>query len=171
MTEERKREDEILFEKRTVKELEAEEAEFAGSEKFVTSAYKRQLQATQKWAAEKALEDAKIMADDVRKKDGISDFYTNMLKGKNKATGATVRGASPPKENPSKGIPPNRAGRACRACRVSPIPPAPTKPKPSSEIPSLCHTHLRALSPPRSTLPRSSALRPPSLASMPSIWH
>ena len=121
MTEERKREDEILFEKRTVKELEAEEAEFAGSEKFVTSAYKRQLQATQKWAAEKALEDAKIMADDVRKKDGISDFYANMLKGKNKATGATVRGASPPKEDPSKGCSP------CRACGLAQHPHPPIK--------------------------------------------
>ncbi len=126
MTEERKREDEILFEKRTVKELEAEEEEFAGSEKFVTSAYKRQLQATQKWAAEKALEDAKIMADDVRKKDGISDFYTNMLKGKNKATGATVRGASPPKDDPSKGRPPCRAVHAVHAVPSSLHSPTPS---------------------------------------------
>ena len=105
VTEQRKREDEILFEKRVVKELEEEQAETEGVEKFVTSAYKRQLQANKKWLEEKAIEDAKIMADDVRNKDGISDFYTNMLKGKNKATGATVRGASPPREEPPKGSP------------------------------------------------------------------
>ena len=53
VTEQRKREDEILFEKQLVRELEAEEAETEGTEKFVTSAYKRQLQANKKWLEDK----------------------------------------------------------------------------------------------------------------------
>lgn len=44
-TKERKREDEKLFEKQIVKELKKEEEEFGATEKFVTSAYKKQVKA------------------------------------------------------------------------------------------------------------------------------
>jgi coiled-coil domain-containing protein 55 len=90
-TAERKKEDEKLFEKRLVKELQEEEEEFGQTEKFVTSAYKAQLLANKQNEAEQRRLDELKAKDDVRGKDSMSDFFANMLKGKNKASGAIVR--------------------------------------------------------------------------------
>eukprot|EP00282_Hemiselmis_andersenii_P026325 CAMPEP_0172002190 /NCGR_PEP_ID=MMETSP1041-20130122/3276_1 /TAXON_ID=464988 /ORGANISM="Hemiselmis andersenii, Strain CCMP439" /LENGTH=241 /DNA_ID=CAMNT_0012655891 /DNA_START=43 /DNA_END=765 /DNA_ORIENTATION=+ len=102
-TKERKKEDEKLFEKRMVKELEAEKEEFGETEKFVTAAYKRQLLATKAFEEEQKRLDELKERDDVRNKDSMADFYSSMLKGTNKASGAIVRAAELSKEKvPSK---------------------------------------------------------------------
>jgi len=95
-TAERKKEDEKLFEKRLVKELKEEEEEFGQTEKFVTSAYKAQLLANKQNEAEQRRLDELKAKDDVRGKDSMSDFFANMLKGKNKASGAIVREEAKP---------------------------------------------------------------------------
>ena len=61
-----------------------EETAETGEEKFVTSAYKKQLQANKKWEEEQKRRDAWAERDDVTKKDGLADFYSNMLRGTNK---------------------------------------------------------------------------------------
>lgn len=76
---------------RQVKELKEEEEEFGQTEKFVTSAYKAQLLANKQHEEEQRMLDELKAKDDVRNKDSMSDFFANMLKGKNKASGAIVR--------------------------------------------------------------------------------
>ena len=99
-TQERKLEDERLFEKRLVTELKEEEKELGGaSEKFVTAAYRAQLEANKKWEEEQRQLDKLKAKDDVTNKADLTDFYSNMLRGKNAATGGkAVRGGSPPKD-------------------------------------------------------------------------
>lgn len=99
-TQERKLEDERLFEKRLVNELKEEEKELGGaSEKFVTAAYRAQLEANKKWEEEQRQLDKLKAKDDVTNKADLTDFYSNMLRGKNAATGGkAVRGGSPPKD-------------------------------------------------------------------------
>jgi hypothetical protein len=99
-TQERKLDDERLFEKRLVTELKEEEKELGGaSEKFVTAAYRAQLEANKKWEEEQRQIDMLKAKDDVTNKADLTDFYSNMLRGKNAATGGkAVRGASPPKD-------------------------------------------------------------------------
>ena len=99
-TQERKLDDERLFEKRLVRELKEEEKELGGaSEKFVTAAYRAQLEANKKWEEDQAKLDKLKAKDDVTDKADLTDFYSNMLRGKNAATGGrAVRGGSPPKD-------------------------------------------------------------------------
>ena len=87
-TAERKLEDDRLFEKRLVTELKQEEEELGGgTEKFVTAAYRAQLEANKKWELEQAALDKAKAKDDVTNKAVLSDFYANMLRGKNTSTG------------------------------------------------------------------------------------
>ncbi|EKX32365.1 hypothetical protein GUITHDRAFT_82379, partial [Guillardia theta CCMP2712] len=76
-TNERKREDERLFEKRLVTELKQELEENGDSEKFVTSAYKAQLMANKKWEDERNAKDNFVAKDDVRKKADLSGQFAS----------------------------------------------------------------------------------------------
>ncbi|CBK25517.2 uncharacterized protein [Blastocystis hominis] len=80
--EERKREMDIIYEKNRIKEREKEDALYAGKEKFITSAYKRKLEADRKWMEE------------VRKKElakgNKGRFLANMMNSRADETEETV---------------------------------------------------------------------------------
>ncbi|VVB16496.1 unnamed protein product [Arabis nemorensis] len=83
----RKKENEIVFERKLAKEREKDEHLFADTEKFATGPFKRKLEEQNKWLAEERLIELREEKDDVtKKKDFMSDFYFNI--GKNVAFGA-----------------------------------------------------------------------------------
>ncbi|KAH9699517.1 DUF2040 domain-containing protein [Citrus sinensis] len=62
--EERKREHDIIYERKLTKERSKEDHLFADKEKFVTGAYKKKLEEQQRWAREQALRDLRDERDD-----------------------------------------------------------------------------------------------------------
>ncbi|KAG2427194.1 hypothetical protein HXX76_010912 [Chlamydomonas incerta] len=75
----RKREQDVLYERRMVKEREAEDHLYEGKERFVTGAYRRKLEEDKKWAEEAARKEAEEAAADVRKVGHLGNFYANLL--------------------------------------------------------------------------------------------
>ncbi|TYI18960.1 hypothetical protein ES332_A07G130200v1 [Gossypium tomentosum] len=84
--EQRKWEQEIVYERKLVKERSKEDHLYADKDKFVTSAYKRKLAEQAKWMEEERLRQLREEKEDVTKKSDLSDFYFNL--GKNVAFGA-----------------------------------------------------------------------------------
>lgn len=82
----RKFEQEVVYERKLAKERTKEDHLFADKDKFVTGAYKRKLAEQEKWMAEERLRQLREEKDDVTKKSDLSDFYANL--GKNVAFGA-----------------------------------------------------------------------------------
>lgn len=78
----RKFEDEKIFERRLVKEAEAEAHLYGDKEKFMTSAYRRKLEEREEYEAELRRREAEEARDDVTKRDGLGDFYSNLVNGK-----------------------------------------------------------------------------------------
>jgi len=74
------------------KERETEGNTFAGKEKFLTSAYKKQLQENKLWQEEEERKAA--LEEDVTKKEDLGSFYVNLLT-RNEAYGGR---RSPPKD-------------------------------------------------------------------------
>ena len=78
----------IAHERKLAKEQAAEEGDFAGKEKFITSAYKKQLAERELWKQEEEEQRQRDEREDVTKrKDGLSGFYSNF--NKNVAMGGT----------------------------------------------------------------------------------
>jgi hypothetical protein len=90
--EHRKKEQEVLFEKRLEKEREAEEEVYGTKEKFVTGAYRRKLEEEEKWklAQEKKREEDEANA--VEKRGSMAGFYSNYL---NVVSGKAEQAPSP----------------------------------------------------------------------------
>ncbi|GMI89029.1 hypothetical protein like AT2G27285 [Hibiscus trionum] len=84
--EQRKWEQEIVYERKLVKERSKEDHLYADKDKFVTSAYKKKLAEQAKWMEEERLRQLREEKDDVTKKSDLTDFYFNL--GKNVAFGA-----------------------------------------------------------------------------------
>eukprot|EP00985_Skeletonema_marinoi_P019675 scaffold11388_cov185-Skeletonema_marinoi.AAC.2 len=81
----RSQEQEIIYERKVVKE-QAEEKEFEGKEKFITSAYKKKLAEREAWAKEEEERAKREAEDDVINKKGGSFLYgfsRNVLMGVN----------------------------------------------------------------------------------------
>ena len=78
--EQRKREQEVLFEKRLEKERVAEEQVYGTTEKFLTSAYRKKLQEDEKWKAEQERKKKAEEENAVEKKGHMGDFYRNLFK-------------------------------------------------------------------------------------------
>lgn len=89
--EERKREHDIIYERKLAKERSKEDHLFADKEKYVTGAYKKQLEERQRWTREQALRDLRDERDDVTKKTDVSDFYFHL--DKNVAFGGSKKGS------------------------------------------------------------------------------
>ncbi|KAL7499353.1 hypothetical protein ACHAWT_008268 [Skeletonema menzelii] len=70
----RSQEQEIIYERKVVKE-QAEEKEFEGKEKFITSAYKKKLEEREAWAKEEEERAKREAEDDVTQKKGGSFLY------------------------------------------------------------------------------------------------
>ncbi|XVF46984.1 hypothetical protein PTKIN_Ptkin03bG0072600 [Pterospermum kingtungense] len=92
--EKRKWEQEIVYERKLVKERSKEDHLYADKDKFVTSAYKKKLAEQAKWMEEERLRQLREEKDDVTKKTDLSDFYFNL--GKNVAFGASEAGPRKP---------------------------------------------------------------------------
>ncbi|XVF05096.1 hypothetical protein REPUB_Repub05bG0141900 [Reevesia pubescens] len=92
--EQRKWEQEIVYEKKLAKERSKEDHLYADKDKFVTSAYKKKLAEQAKWMEEERLRQLWEEKDDVTKKSDLSDFYFNL--GRNVAFGANKDGPRKP---------------------------------------------------------------------------
>jgi len=90
----RNREQDIIYSRMLQKERETEGNTYAGKEKFITSAYKKQLQENKLWQEEEERKAA--LEEDVTKKEDLGSFYVNLLT-RNEAYGGGRR-SSPPKD-------------------------------------------------------------------------
>lgn len=78
-TKERQREQDIIYERKLLRERKAEDHLFGDKDKFVTGAYKKKLEEDKKWLEEEALRDKVEEDEDVRKRGHMGDFYRNLL--------------------------------------------------------------------------------------------
>ena len=99
---ERDREQDIIYERRLLKERVKEDHLYGDKDKFVTASYRKKLEEDRKWLEEEKITDAKEAAEDVAKKGDLSGFYHNLM-SRNTAAGAVAdkgRAApEPPKED------------------------------------------------------------------------
>ena len=72
---EREREQDIIYERRLLKEREKEDHLYGDKEKFVTAAYRKKLEEDRKWLEEEKIADAREAADDVTKKGDLSGEF------------------------------------------------------------------------------------------------
>lgn len=94
----RQQEQEIIYERKLLKEREREDHLYGDKDKFVTTAYKQKLAEQAKWIEEERIRELREQANEVTNKKDLSDFYHNLL-SKNVAFGASkskVDRAAPP---------------------------------------------------------------------------
>jgi len=89
--EERKREQDVQYERQLAKERAAEDHLYGNKEKFVTAAYKKKLEEEAKWKAEQRQKQAEEEQNAVEKKGHMGDFYRNILRN-NVAFGTAAAG-------------------------------------------------------------------------------
>ncbi|KAK8948700.1 hypothetical protein KSP39_PZI005142 [Platanthera zijinensis] len=98
----REREHEVIYERKLLKERSKDDHEYEDKEKFVTSAYKKQLAERAKWLEEERLQGIREEKEDVTKKSDLTDFYFSL--NKNVAFGAQSSHTSEPAHDKSVGI-------------------------------------------------------------------
>lgn len=86
---ERDREQDIIYERRLLKERVKEDHLYGDKDKFVTASYRKKLEEDRKWLEEEKITDAKEAAEDVAKKGDLSGFYHNLM-SRNTAAGAVA---------------------------------------------------------------------------------
>jgi coiled-coil domain-containing protein 55 len=79
---ERKREDDLQFEKKLLREKKEELEEYGDTEKFITSSYRRQMEENKRWIAEKAVRDAEAEKHSVQGRAGTNNIVANILNGR-----------------------------------------------------------------------------------------
>jgi len=82
----RKKENDISYERRLLKERLKEDHLYADKDKFVTAAYRAKLEQDAKWLAEDKMKDAIEEEEDVTKRADMSSFYSNLM-NRNSSTG------------------------------------------------------------------------------------
>ncbi|GLC36802.1 hypothetical protein PLESTB_000781500 [Pleodorina starrii] len=75
----RKREQDVLYERRMVKERQQEDHLYDDKERFVTSAYRRKLEEDKKWQEAERQRELEEQKNDVRKVGHMGNFYANLL--------------------------------------------------------------------------------------------
>ncbi|GLI68262.1 hypothetical protein VaNZ11_012617, partial [Volvox africanus] len=85
----RKREQDVLYERRMVKERQQEDHLYEDKERFVTSAYRKKLEEDKKWQEAERQKELEEQRNDVRKVGHMGNFYANLLT-KNVAYGAAT---------------------------------------------------------------------------------
>lgn len=85
----RQQEQEIIYERRLLKEREREDHLYGDKDKFLTTAYKQKLQEQAQWLEEENQRERREEANEVTKKKDLGDFYQNLL-SKNVAFGAST---------------------------------------------------------------------------------
>ena len=107
-------ENEKLFERKMVKEAEAEAHLYGDKEKFMTSAYRKKLAEREEYEAELRRKEALEAKDDVKKRADLSHFYSNLLHNNLTTDGqqdslvaaASQAGASKPSDSTGMAAPP-----------------------------------------------------------------
>ena len=87
-------ENEKVFERKLVKEAEEEAHLYGDKEKFMTSAYRRKLQARDEYEEEQRRKSEQEARDDVTKRGDLTHFHRNLLDGnlaQNETRDANVR--------------------------------------------------------------------------------
>ena len=79
---EREIENDKIFERKLVKEAEAEAHLYGDKEKFVTAAYRKKMEAREQYEAEQRAKEAREAKEDVTKRSDMSHFYSNLLHGR-----------------------------------------------------------------------------------------
>lgn len=125
---EREREQDIIYERKLAKEREKEDHLYGDKEKFVTRAYREKMAEQARFLEEEKMRDAAEAAQDVTKREDLSDFYRNLYKGtaaRDAAPVKSVGGAAPrhPAAIPleGEGAPPAAGSEASRS-RDLPLP-------------------------------------------------
>lgn len=77
----RKKEQDVLFERKLMKERQAEDYLFGEKERFITSAYKKKLLEDAKWNEQRKKQEEEEERNAVEKKGHMGDFYRNILHG------------------------------------------------------------------------------------------
>lgn len=100
----RQQEQDIIYERKLLKEREREDHLYGDKDKFVTTAYKQKLAEQAKWIEEERIRELREQANEVTNKKDLSDFYQNLLSknvafgaNKNKADRTTPQEMSPEK--------------------------------------------------------------------------
>ena len=75
----REMENEKLFERKLVKEAEAEAHLYGDKEKFMTSAYRKKLEAREEYEAELKRQEVEEQRNDVTKRGDLTQFYSSLL--------------------------------------------------------------------------------------------
>ena len=76
---EREREQNMVYERRKVKEVEKEEHFYGQKEKFITSAYRKKLEEEKQWKERERLEEEEERRNDVTKRGNLGNFYKNLM--------------------------------------------------------------------------------------------
>ncbi|GIM15521.1 hypothetical protein Vretimale_18292 [Volvox reticuliferus] len=92
----RKREQDVLYERRMVKERQQEDHLYEDKERFVTSAYRKKLEEDKKWQEAERQKELEEQRNDVRKVGHMGNFYANLL------TKNVAYGAAKPQEDITK---------------------------------------------------------------------
>ncbi|KAL4428308.1 hypothetical protein ABPG75_002397 [Micractinium tetrahymenae] len=96
--EERKQEQDILYERQLAKERAAEDHLFGDKEKFVTAAYRAKLAERQAWLAERKRKEEEEQANAVEKRGHMGDFYRNLLRSNVAFGGKPGEAAAKPRQ-------------------------------------------------------------------------
>ena len=82
----RKREQDVTYERRLMKEREKEDELYGDKEKFITSAYRKKLEEDEKWKKEELEREQREKEREVHGKSDMTSFYANLM-NRNVATG------------------------------------------------------------------------------------
>jgi coiled-coil domain-containing protein 55 len=82
----RKREQDVTYERRLMKERENEDELYGDKEKFITSAYRKKLEEDEKWKKEELEREQREKEREVQGKSDMTSFYANLM-NRNVATG------------------------------------------------------------------------------------
>ena len=82
----RKREQDVTYERRLMKEREKEDELYGDNEKFITSAYRKKLEEDEKWKKEELEREQREKEREVHGKSDMTSFYANLM-NRNVATG------------------------------------------------------------------------------------
>ncbi|CAD6263620.1 unnamed protein product [Miscanthus lutarioriparius] len=117
----RKREQDIIYERKLQKERSKEDHLFGDKDKFVTSAYRKKLEEQQKWLEEERMRQLREEKEDVTKKKDLSDFYFGLER--NVAFGARTHGntkCADPQKSDNKPEDTNTSSLGAEASEPSP---------------------------------------------------
>jgi coiled-coil domain-containing protein 55 len=129
----RKREQDIIYNKMLQKEKDKEGNTFADKDKYVTAAYKKRLAEDKLWEEEQARIE---QAEDVTKKDNLTGFYSNFLNQVASGKEAMIK-PSKPKEETKKQPPKQDTQKPTTPNDKPPVKVQESKDKPSTQtIPS-----------------------------------